>query len=102
VAHDPTDDVVAIVYIIIVITSATALVSANEGEVVSIIFKHAIVLVVLHISVTRGPALDNGVVNQNPPPSRMQALCFHAAYELHEGDVVMSRSRIQVANWLPL
>jgi hypothetical protein len=33
VAHDPTDDFVAIVYIVIVITTATALVSVNEGEV---------------------------------------------------------------------
>jgi hypothetical protein len=32
VAHDPTDDFVAIVYIIIVITTAPVLVSANEGE----------------------------------------------------------------------
>lgn len=31
-AHDPTDEFVAIVYIVIVITTATALVSANEGE----------------------------------------------------------------------
>jgi hypothetical protein len=32
VAHDPTDGFVAIIYIVIVITTATALVSANEGE----------------------------------------------------------------------
>ena len=32
VAHDPTDGFVAIIYIVIVIITATALVSANEGE----------------------------------------------------------------------
>jgi len=31
-AHDPTDDFIAVVYIVIVITTATALVSANEGK----------------------------------------------------------------------
>jgi hypothetical protein len=31
-AHDPTDDFVAIAYIIIVITAAAALVGADKGE----------------------------------------------------------------------
>ena len=32
VAHDPTDDFVAVAHIVIVITAATALVSANESK----------------------------------------------------------------------